>query len=161
NVQGNAVRDYTKWDDQPFSIGSVPESIMRAYRVATAAPQGPTYVALDAGLQEDDLEAEVELPDWDRLRTPERIGPDPEALRRLAELLVTAERPVLVAGYAGRDPAAFDQLRELAELLTIGVVDTGWRLNFPNRHPLNVTGPAPGEEGDLPLFVVWKGGGEG
>src|SRR5918911_2654069 len=54
NVQGNAVRDYTKWDDQPFSIGSVPETIMRAYRVATAAPQGPTDVALDAGLQEDE-----------------------------------------------------------------------------------------------------------
>src|SRR4029453_11701555 len=104
NVQGNAVRDYTKWDDQPFSIGSVPESIMRAYRVATAAPQGPTYGALAAGLQEDDLEAEVELPDWERLRTPERIGPDPTALRRLAELVLPAERPVLVAGHAGRDP---------------------------------------------------------
>jgi benzoylformate decarboxylase/acetolactate synthase-1/2/3 large subunit len=156
NVQGNAVRDYTKWDDQPFSIASVPESVMRAYRVAAAAPQGPTYVALDAGLQEDELAGDVDLPDWDRLRTPERIGPDPEALRRLAELLVTAERPVLVAGYAGRDPAAFDQLRELAELLTIGVVDTGWRLNFPNRHPLNVTGSAAVEEADLVLFVDVK-----
>jgi len=156
NVQGNAVRDYTKWDDQPFSVASVPESIMRAYRVATAAPQGPTYVALDAGLQEDELEGEIDLPNWDRLRTPERIGPDPAALRRLAELLVAAERPVLVAGYAGRDPNAFEQLQELAELLTIGVIDTGWRLNFPNRHPLNVTGSTAIESADLVLFVDVK-----
>jgi acetolactate synthase-1/2/3 large subunit len=156
NVQGNAVRDYTKWDDQPFSIASVPESVMRAYRVATAAPQGPTYVALDAGLQEDELAREIELPDWSRLGTPERIGPDPKALRRLAELLVGAERAVLVAGYAGRDPDAFDQLRELAELLTIGVVDTGWRLNFPNRHPLNVTGSDALGRADLVLFVDIK-----
>jgi benzoylformate decarboxylase/acetolactate synthase-1/2/3 large subunit len=156
NVQGNAVRDYTKWDDQPFSIDSVPESIMRAFRVATAAPQGPTYVALDAGLQEDELAGDVELPDWERLGTPERIGPDPAALRRLAELLVAAERPVLVAGYAGRDPAAFDELQELAGLLTIGVIDTGWRLNFPNRHPLNVTGSNAIEEADLVLFVDVK-----
>jgi benzoylformate decarboxylase/acetolactate synthase-1/2/3 large subunit len=156
NVQGNAVRDYTKWDDQPFSIASVPESILRAYRVATSAPQGPTYVALDAGLQEDELDGEIELPNWERLETPERIGPDPVALRRLAERLVAAERPVLVAGYAGRDPRAFDQLVELAELVTIGVVDTSWRLNFPNRHPLNVTGSNAIEHADLVLFVDVK-----
>jgi acetolactate synthase I/II/III large subunit len=156
NVQGNAVRDFTKWDDQPFSVASVPESIMRAHRVATAAPQGPTYVALDAGLQEDELTGDVSLPDWTRLRTPERIGPDPAALRRLAELLVAAERPVAVAGYAARDPQAFDVLRELAELLTIGVVDTGWRLNFPNRHPLNVTGSDAIAAADLVLFVDVK-----
>src|SRR6266542_2402896 len=156
NVQGNVVRDYTKWDDQPASVASVPESIMRAYRIATAAPQGPVYVALDAGLQEDELTEDVPLPNWDRLRTPERIGPDPAALRRLAELLVAAERPVLVAGYAGRDAKAFGQLVELAELLTIAVVDTGWRLNFPNHHPLNITGSDAIEYADLVFFLDVK-----
>jgi benzoylformate decarboxylase/acetolactate synthase-1/2/3 large subunit len=156
DVQANAVRDYTKWDDQPFSIGSVPESVLRAYRVATAPPEGPTYVALDAGLQEDELVDEVELPSWERLKTPSRIGPDPAALRRLAEQLVAAERPLLVAGYAGREPAAFGLLTQLAELLTAGVIDTGWRLNFPNRHPLNVTGADAVEHADLVLFVDVK-----
>ena len=56
NIQGNVVRDYTKWDDQPASVASVPESVMRAYRIATAQPQGPVYIALDAGLQEDEVE---------------------------------------------------------------------------------------------------------
>jgi acetolactate synthase I/II/III large subunit len=156
NVQGNAVRDYTKWDDQPFSIASVPESVMRAYRVATAAPPGPTYVALDAGLQEDELDADVALPDWGRLRPPSPIGADPGALRRLAELLVAAERPVVVAGYAGRDPNAFGLLVELAELLGAGVVDTGWRLNFPNRHLLNVTETEALERADCVLFLDVK-----
>jgi acetolactate synthase-1/2/3 large subunit len=156
NVQGNVVRDYTKWDDQPYSIGSVPESIMRGYRIATAAPEGPVYIALDAGLQEDELDADVPLPNWDRLKTPARIGPDPAALRRLAELLVAAERPVVVAGYAGRDPEAFGRLVELAELLPAGVVDTGWRLNFPNRHPLNVTGSEAIQHADLVFFVDVK-----
>src|SRR5207244_10004828 len=76
NVQGNVVRDYTKWDDQPASVGSVAESIARGYRVATAAPQGPVYIALDAGLQEDELDGDIELPNFDRLKTPERIRPD-------------------------------------------------------------------------------------
>ena len=156
NVQGNAVRAYTKWDDQPFSIASAPESIMRAYRVATAAPQGPVYVALDAALQEDELDAGFAPPRWERLGTPAPIGPDPRALRRLAELLVAAERPVVVASYAGRDPDAFGQLVELSELLGAGVVDTGWRLNFPNRHPHNVTGSSAIEEADCVLFVDVK-----
>jgi acetolactate synthase-1/2/3 large subunit len=156
NVQGTAVRDYTKWDDQPFSIASVPESIMRGYRVACAAPQGPVYIALDARLQEDELEGELELPNWERLGVPERIGPDPRALRRLAELLVAAERPLVIAGYAGRDPNAFGRLVELSELLGAGVLDMGWRLNFPNRHSHNVTGSQALSEADCILFLDVK-----
>jgi benzoylformate decarboxylase/acetolactate synthase-1/2/3 large subunit len=137
NIQGNVVRDYTKWDDQPASVASVPESVMRAYRIASAAPQGPVYVALDAGLQEDEV-GDVPLPNWERLKTPSPIGPDPRALRALAERLCAAERPLVVTSYAGRDAHAFAQLTELSEL-GVGVIDTGWRLNFPNRHPHAVT----------------------
>jgi acetolactate synthase-1/2/3 large subunit len=155
NVQGNVVRDYTKWDDQPASIASVPESVMRGFRVATAPPQGPVYIALDAGLQEDEA-VDVELPNWERLKPPSRVGPDPRALHDLATRLCAAERPLLVAGYAGRDPAAFGQLVELSELLGAGVVDTGWRLNFPNRHPHNVTGTNAVAEADCILFVDVK-----
>jgi benzoylformate decarboxylase/acetolactate synthase-1/2/3 large subunit len=154
NVQGNVVRDYTKWDDQPASVASVPESVMRGFRIASAAPQGPVYIALDAGLQEDEV-GDVPLPDWDRLRPPAPIGPDPAALRRLAEQLCAAERPLVVASYAGRDPHAFGQLTELSELLGAGVVDTGWRLNFPNRHPHAVTSELL-PECDCVLFVDVK-----
>ncbi|HEY6052960.1 MAG TPA: thiamine pyrophosphate-binding protein [Gaiellaceae bacterium] len=154
NIQGNVVRDYTKWDDQPASVASVPESVMRGYRIASAAPQGPVYIALDAGLQEDEV-GDVPLPDWERLKTPAPIGPDPAALRRLAERLCAAERPIVVTSYAGRDPHAFGQLTELSELLGAGVVDTGWRLNFPNRHPHAVTSELL-PECDCVLFVDVK-----
>ena len=40
-VQGNLVRDYVKWDDQPHDPLSVPESFMRGYRVAMTEPKGP------------------------------------------------------------------------------------------------------------------------
>jgi acetolactate synthase-1/2/3 large subunit len=155
NVQGNVVRDYTKWDDQPASVASVPESIMRGYRIATAAPQGPVYIALDAGLQEEEA-GDVELPNFDRLKTPAPMGPDPRALRDLASRLCASERPVIVAAYAGRDKNAFGQLVELSELLGAGVIDTGWRLNFPNRHAHSVTGSDVVEEADCVLFVDVK-----
>ncbi|MDQ4057612.1 MAG: thiamine pyrophosphate-binding protein [Actinomycetota bacterium] len=156
NVQGNAVRDYTKWDDQPYSISSVPEVIARAYRVAMSEPRGPVYITLDAGLQEDLLEEEVSHPDYGRLKVPSSPGADPHALARLAEMLVDAERPLLIPGYAARTPEAFDQLVELAELLGMGVVDTNIRLNFPNRHPQNVTGSDAIEDADLVFFLDVK-----
>src|SRR6202521_2953612 len=50
--QGALIRNYTKWDDQPASIGAVPESVLRAYRMATTPPCAPVYVCFDAALQE-------------------------------------------------------------------------------------------------------------
>jgi acetolactate synthase-1/2/3 large subunit len=75
NVQGNAVRDYTKWDHEPRSVADVPATLARAYRIATSEPRGPVYVALDAGLQEDPLDEPVAMPDFSpgdrgRLRRP-------------------------------------------------------------------------------------------
>ncbi|HET9672537.1 MAG TPA: thiamine pyrophosphate-binding protein [Actinomycetota bacterium] len=156
NVQGNAVRDFTKWDDQPATIPSIPGSLLRALRVATAEPSGPVYVALDAGLQEDEAPEDLVVPDPATFATPSSIGAEPAALRRLAETLVAAERPVIVPGYVGRDPGAFELLPQLAELLGAGVVDTGIRLNVPNRHPLTVTGTDAVEHADLVFFVDVK-----
>jgi benzoylformate decarboxylase/acetolactate synthase-1/2/3 large subunit len=41
NVQNSSVRDFTNWDDHPYSVEAVPESLARAWRVATMAPPGP------------------------------------------------------------------------------------------------------------------------
>ena len=157
NVQGQAVRPYTKWDHEPRSLASVPTVLGRAHRIAVEEPRGPVYVALDAALQEDPIEAPVPLDDLPRIATPpSRLAPEPAALAELARELCAARRPVMVLGYAGRDPASFDVLVELAEVVGIGAVETHWRLNFPNRHPLNVTGSDALEDADCVLFVDTK-----
>jgi benzoylformate decarboxylase/acetolactate synthase-1/2/3 large subunit len=157
NVQGQAVRPFTKWDHEPRSLASVPTVLGRAYRIAVEEPRGPVYVALDAALQEDRVETPVPLDDLDRIAAPPSLlAPEPAALAELARELVTAKRPVMVLGYAGRDPASFDVLVELAETVGIGAVETHWRLNFPNRHPLNVTGSDALEDADCVLFVDTK-----
>src|SRR5262249_52215136 len=43
-VQGNQVRDYVKLDDQPATARALPESLLRAWRIAQTEPQGPVYV---------------------------------------------------------------------------------------------------------------------
>jgi acetolactate synthase-1/2/3 large subunit len=154
NVQNNAVRDFTKWDDHPFSIEAIPESLARAHRIATSEPQGPVYVALDADLQEQVLDTPVPMPTADP--APSRLGPDPAALAHLAATLCAAQRPVLVTGSIGRDPAMWPLVIELAELLGAGVIDTNIRLNFPTGHPLNVTGTDALSEADAVLTLDVK-----
>ena len=157
NVQGQAVRPYTKWDHEPRSLASVPTVLGRAYRIAVEEPRGPVYVALDAALQEDRVDTPMPLEELPRIATPaSRLAPDPQALAELARELCNALRPVMVLGYPGRDPQFFDVLVELAEVVAVGAVETHWRLNFPNRHPLNVTGSDALEDADLVLFVDTK-----
>ena len=94
-------------------------------------------IAFDAWLQEQKLEHEVALPPESAVKVPARIGPDPAALARAADMIAAAERPVIITEYTGRDHEAFHSLVELAEAGGIPVYDINARLSFPSRHPLN------------------------
>src|SRR5262249_27127348 len=141
-VQGTLVRDYVKWDDQPHSLAGVPESLLRAYRIAQTDPQGPIYVCYDAGLQEEVVRVPPVLPDPQRYAAPAPPQAHPEALERTADLLVQAEHPVAITDLMGRHPAAVESLKGLAELLAMPVIDRGGRFNFPNTHGLDATDAA-------------------
>lgn len=139
-VQGEQVRDYVKWDDQPASIESVPESFIRAYRLATTEPPGPVYLCYDVDLQERSITGEVSLPDLSQYPPPLPFQAPEEGFEKTIRWLLEARWPVIVADWVGRTEEGFHALIELAELLTIPVIDRGGRLNFPSLHPLNLTG---------------------
>ncbi len=139
-VQGNLVRDFVKWDDQPIGIESIPSSMMRGYRIAMSDPAGPIYLCFDVTDQEAELEREIPLPDPNRFRPPAPLQAEADAIKEAARLLSEAQNPVILADYLGRNGDAVLSLVELANLLSIPVVDLGARLNFPNTHPLNLTG---------------------
>jgi len=139
-VQGNAIRDYVKWDDQPSSLQGIVESFIRGYRIATTEPQGPIYLCWDAALQEQRLDSPVAIPDINRYAPPSVAQADPSALARAARWLIESENPVILADYVGRTPEAVPSLVQLAESLAIPVIDLGSRLNFPNTHPLDLAG---------------------
>ncbi len=139
NVQGQAVRDYTKWDYQPTVVDGVPESFARAYGVMMTEPQGPVYMCYDAWLQEQPLDHQVPLPPADAMPVPTPLAADPAALARAADMLAGAKRPVILTEYVGRDARGFHALVELAETLGAPVYDVNSRLNFPGCHPLNLS----------------------
>ena len=50
--QGALIRSYVKWDDQLISAQAAVEAIMQAYVRTWTYPCAPTYVNLDAEMQE-------------------------------------------------------------------------------------------------------------
>ena len=136
NVQGEAVRNFVKWDDQPASVEASVESLIRAYNLVTSEPLGPVYVCFDADVQEQKLDRAYELPDFSRYPKPTRLQADPTALDQVASMLIAAKNPVVIADFLGRSEEAVRGLVRLAESLSIPVVNGGDFFNFPTRHPL-------------------------
>jgi thiamine pyrophosphate-dependent acetolactate synthase large subunit-like protein len=139
--QGALIRNYCKWDDQPASVEAALESIARANLLTNAYPQAPTYVCLDATLQEAALGAGARMPSFDRCTVPMPPAPSSEAVDRVADALRTSRRPVVLVGRVGRSQAAFDARVRLVERLgACAVTDLKTAGAFPTKHRLH---PAP------------------
>jgi acetolactate synthase-1/2/3 large subunit len=152
-VQGEAVRNFTKWDDQPATVADFPNSFARAYRIATTEPAGPVYLCYDAGLQEDELEKPIAIDDVASAARPTPVQADPEALAKAADLVARAKRPVIVTEFTGRHADAVPELVGLAEEIAAAVVDLHGRINIPNRHPLNLSGGNALKDADLVIAL--------
>jgi acetolactate synthase-1/2/3 large subunit len=138
NVQGDVVRNFVKWDYQPGGIDGVVDSFARAYSIMMTEPQGPIYMCYDAWLQEAPLEEKIAIPSVEAT-VPTPIAAAPGELERVADRLVRADWPVLMAEYVGRVAHGFDDMVALAETIAAPVFDIEARLNFPTEHPLNLS----------------------
>jgi len=141
--QAALVRDFTKWDNQPASVPAAYEAILRAAQIANTAPRGPTYVNLDAGLQEAKIGALPPLPDAKRYRAPDPVLPAGHLVEAAAKLLASAKHPVILAGRVSRSESAWKQRVALAEKLHARVLtDIKVGAAFPTDHPLHAAPPA-------------------
>jgi acetolactate synthase-1/2/3 large subunit len=146
---GALVRDYTKWDDEPYSLGHFAQSAVRAYKIAMTPPMGPTLIVANNEIQSHPIGEEA-------LRVPKLVMTSPPAgdsgaVAEAAKMLVAAERPIIIPERAVRTPNGIKLLVELAETLQ-SPVNSLERMNFPNRHPLAGTGPT-GYQPDVALCL--------
>ena len=143
-----------KWASQVTSSFTLYESVIRAGEMAGRGPMGPTYL---------NVPLETMLQEWtppDRLRkVPSAARPQApaEEIAKVAALIAQARHPVIVTESAGRDPAAYAALVDLAELCAIPVVGglLNTYANFPKDNPLSLGGGigAFHAEADLVLLV--------
>jgi thiamine pyrophosphate-dependent acetolactate synthase large subunit-like protein len=148
--QGALVRDYTKWDNQPASVPAAYEALLRAVQIAETAPRGPTYVNLDAALQEAKIGSLPPLPDVARFRSPPAVFPSGEAVQSAAQILSAAKSPAILVGRVSRSEAAWKARIALAEKLQARVfTDIKTPAAFPTDHPLHAAPPATFADGKL------------
>jgi acetolactate synthase I/II/III large subunit len=133
--QAGMVREFVKWDYElrnPMQAGAV---VARALEVAMAAPRGPVYLTLPR----EPLSAASETESSEPPRhTPQLAHPDPALIERLADWLLAAERPLIIASSLGRNAQDTQQLARLAEGFALPVVAHSPRfLCLPSDHPLH------------------------
>ena len=163
--QASLIRDYVRWDDQPGSIAAAIESIVRADQLTRGYPSAPTYVCLDAALQEAPIEVPPRFPDPGRHRPPRLPGPQPREVLEIATLLARSQKPLLAVGRVGRDDASWAARVEFAERLQCAVItDLRVGAGFPSEHRLHPVAPGTFlpdaaasllREADLVLALDW------
>ncbi len=149
------VRDFTKWDDSPISLGHFAESAVRAYKIAMTPPMAPVVISANGQLQEEPM------PERDRrtLHVPKLTLASPPAgdagaVAEAARMLVEAENPVIYAGRVARTPHGIELLVDLAKTLQAPVQDRRHRMVFPSNHPLYNSGSIPDADVILGLEVA-------
>jgi acetolactate synthase-1/2/3 large subunit len=123
----------TKWAEQITLAANTPAVLRRAFTQAYNGRPRPVLVETPADVMEEELPEPLAY----RPAPRTRFGPDPQAVERVAEVLLAAERPVIYAGQGIHYARAWDSLREVAELLEAPVATSlPGKSAFPENHPL-------------------------
>ena len=102
-----------KWAVEVTRIEDLPRIIRRAAKIAMTPPTGPVFISLPG----DILNAEAGLDLGHPTRVDAAVRPSDAALQRLADRLLAAAKPVMVAGDEIVKSDALHEAAALAELL--------------------------------------------
>jgi len=125
----------TKWSARISTPGRVTEMLRRAFTHLRAGPPGPVLLELPRDV------AGAEIDEKDLAYSPVkslRSAGDPSDVADVAARARAAARPMILAGHGVLWAQAWDELRELAELLQAPVMTTmAAKSVFPENHPLS------------------------
>jgi len=133
----STVRSCCKHVFQPTRGDMVPLAIRQAWKTMVTGRPGP--VVLDVPFDIFKEAAAEETPDpheWNA-NISSRCGADPEGVTKAVDMLLAAERPVILVGQGVRYGGAAADLLKLAERLQIPVASSASGLGaLPSDHPL-------------------------
>ena len=123
-----------KWAVEVERIEDLPRIVRRAARIALTPPTGPVFISLPGNVLDE--EAELDLGHRTRVSTAAR--PSADTLSTLAERLLQAERPVILAGRELAERDAFGEATDLARRLgaPVWLESVAYNARFPVEHPL-------------------------
>ncbi|UCH24857.1 MAG: thiamine pyrophosphate-binding protein [Trueperaceae bacterium] len=116
--------------------GQITRAVSQALNTMLTGRSGPAMLTLPMDVQAQTVDLE-QLPNPQTRRPKQRPAGDLSAIEQAAELLIAAERPVIVAGGGVILSNAEQELLQLAEHLGVCVVTTmQGKSCFPEDHPL-------------------------
>ena len=135
----STVQAYCKRVYQPTRGEQVPLMVRQAWKTMVTGRPGPVVLDVPFDIFKEAAAEETPRPEeWSR-NISSRCGADPEGVVKAVDLLLAAERPVIVVGQGVRYGRATEELLALAEMLHIPVAASASGLGaIPVEHPLSL-----------------------
>jgi tartronate-semialdehyde synthase len=128
------AKPVTKWATTVMEPAQVPRAFQQAFHLMRSGRPGPVLIDLPFDVQMAEIEFDIDtyepLPVYKPAASRKQIG-------KALEMLITAERPLIVAGGGIINADASELLVEFAELVGVPVIPTlmGWG-SIADSHPL-------------------------
>ena len=122
-----------KWAVEVPRIEDLPRIVRRAAKIAMTPPMGPVFISLPGCILDDEADLDMGHP----TRVSPSTRPSDDGLIELADRLLAADRPVIIAGRELAQRDAFSEAGELAMLLGAAVFQEpiAYNARFPVEHP--------------------------
>jgi tartronate-semialdehyde synthase len=128
------ARPVTKKTYYVRESAQIPWVFRDAFRVCKEGRPGPVLIDLPIDVQRGEVEYDPEIDGPLPIFKP---GPDLRKIKRAVEMLLAAEKPILLVGGGAVLGGATDEFRAFAEHMQIPVVNTSMAKGaFPAQHPL-------------------------
>ena len=127
-----------KYSFQPRESSEIPEVVRKGFYIAATGRPGPVLIDIPKDVQTN--EAPMSFPDEFKIRGYHPwTDPDIAQIEKAIDMLLAAEKPIILAGGGVTISSAFAELQSIAELLMIPVVTTfKGKGSFPENHPLSL-----------------------
>jgi acetolactate synthase-1/2/3 large subunit len=135
----STVRTMCKKVFQPTRGEMVPLAVRQAWKTMVTGRPGPVVIDVPFDVfMEAAAEEAPKAAEWSA-NISSRCGADPEGVEKAVDMLLSAERPVMLVGQGVRYGGAADELRKLAERLQIPVAASASGLGALDvNHPLSL-----------------------
>ncbi|MGC9165900.1 MAG: thiamine pyrophosphate-binding protein [Thermoprotei archaeon] len=161
--QLSLFKPITKWNTIINHWSRIVELTERAIRVALSDKPGPVHIDIPSDVLHQTVDEEnVKIHERENYRPMKKPIPEFETLKRIAKMLISAEKPIIHAGEGVIRSGASKELIELAEYLQIPVTTSvSGRGCIPEDHPLCLIPHSFGaltaqNEADLVLLIGSK-----
>jgi acetolactate synthase-1/2/3 large subunit len=125
----------TKWSALAHNVQELPDLMRRAYHAMRSGKGGPVMVEIPDEVFEAEFKGELDYKPVPMLR----LAPDPDAVKKAAQMLLAAKNPLILAGAGVHYAEASERLTALAELVPAPVATTNpGKSAIAESHPLSL-----------------------